>query len=274
MGDGFSEFWQSTWSAWRSGTLSLISQNYKKFASDDYEHFIKTSKYVKHPLISKFFTTYSPLPGEFLIAFAEMKTQLAMVLTNQRLWMFDKHGKEYIGFSLKDIVKFKSTRILNSYNVLIHFRDDTKQNYAKMVSVPSDQAIRFAIKQNSSTTEFEPSSSTTQIKTQIQDVTQTQNETQLQNQPLHQEQESTQPITSETQPQNPIVEALSAGALAGVGAGLAAHYLAGGKLTFGIWIVAYILVITNVKNKTVATIVFVICAALVSTILGDFDPSK
>jgi hypothetical protein len=79
--------------------------------------------------------------------------------------------------------------------------------------------------------------------------------------------------SSESQPQNQLVEALSAGAFAGAGAGFAAHYFAGGTLTFPIWIAAYVLVIANVKNKTVATVVFVAVAALVSVVLGELAPS-
>lgn len=75
-------------------------------------------------------------------------------------------------------------------------------------------------------------------------------------------------------PANPLVEALAAGAFAGAGAGVAAHYFAGGKLTFGIWIAAYVLVIANVKNKLTATIVFVAIASLVAAVFSLFGPSR
>jgi hypothetical protein len=74
--------------------------------------------------------------------------------------------------------------------------------------------------------------------------------------------------------QNPLLESIGAGAFAGLGAGLAAHYFAAGKLTFPIWIAAYVLVISNVKNKLVATIVFVPIAALMTVVLRSLAPSK
>jgi hypothetical protein len=96
--------------------------------------------------------------------------------------------------------------------------------------------------------------------------------TQLQFTEIGQSQETQkQPIN---QSQNPLSEAVSAGAFAGAGAGLAAHLFAGGRLTFPIWIVAYVLVLANVKNKLVATIVFVIIVSLVTFIYGLIDPAK
>lgn len=71
-----------------------------------------------------------------------------------------------------------------------------------------------------------------------------------------------------------ILESLGSGAFAGAAAGAAAHHFAGGKLTFPIWIAAYILVISNAKHKLLATIVFVPVAALVSVLLSSLAPGK
>ena len=71
-----------------------------------------------------------------------------------------------------------------------------------------------------------------------------------------------------------ILESLGSGAFAGAAAGAAAHYFAGGKLTFPIWIAAYVLVIANAKHKLLATIVFVPIAALVSVLLSHFAPGE
>lgn len=79
---------------------------------------------------------------------------------------------------------------------------------------------------------------------------------------------------SQTPQQSPLIESLGAGAFAGLGAGLASHYMAGGKLTFPIWIAAYVLVISGVKNKMVATIVFVPVAALVTVVMKALNPAK
>lgn len=63
----------------------------------------------------------------------------------------------------------------------------------------------------------------------------------------------------------PIGETVGAGAFGGVVAGLAAHYLAGGKMTFPIFIVAYILILSGLKGwgKLVGLIVFTAVASLV-----------
>jgi uncharacterized membrane protein len=63
----------------------------------------------------------------------------------------------------------------------------------------------------------------------------------------------------------PIGEAVGAGAFGGAVAGFAAHYLAGGKMTFPIFIVAYILILSGLKGwgKLVGLIVFTAVASLV-----------
>lgn len=60
-------------------------------------------------------------------------------------------------------------------------------------------------------------------------------------------------------------EATGAGAFGGAVAGLVAHYIAGGKMTFPIFIVAYILILSGLKGwgKLVGLVVFTAVAALV-----------
>jgi hypothetical protein len=93
--------------------------------------------------------------------------------------------------------------------------------------------------------------------------------------PLMEAPEMEHPASKQVQPQpaNPVTEALGAGALAGVAAGVAAHFLSGGKLTYGVWIVAYLLVITTVKNKLLATLAFVVVASFVSVLAGVLFPA-
>lgn len=56
--------------------------------------------------------------------------------------------------------------------------------------------------------------------------------------------------TEETAKQKPssLGEAAGAGAFGGAVAGLASHYFAGGKMTFPIFIIAYILILSGLKG--------------------------
>jgi hypothetical protein len=66
---------------------------------------------------------------------------------------------------------------------------------------------------------------------------------------------------------------VGAGAFGGAIAGLAAHYLAGGKMTFPIFIVAYILILSGLKGwgKLVGLIVFTAVAALIVVLFQHVD---
>ncbi len=72
---------------------------------------------------------------------------------------------------------------------------------------------------------------------------------------------------------SPIGEAVSAGAFGGAVAGLAAHYLAGGTMTFPIFIVAYILILGGLKGwgRGVGLIVFTAVASLVVVAFKHLD---
>lgn len=67
----------------------------------------------------------------------------------------------------------------------------------------------------------------------------------------------------------PIGEAVGVGAFGGAAAGFAAHHLAGGTMTFPIFIVAYILILSGLKGwgKLVGLIVFTAVASFVAALL-------
>jgi uncharacterized membrane protein len=71
----------------------------------------------------------------------------------------------------------------------------------------------------------------------------------------------------------PFGEAAGTGAFAGGLAGLASHYLAGGKMTFPIFIVAYVLVLANLKGwgRLVGLVVFTAVAALAVVVLQHLE---
>lgn len=69
-------------------------------------------------------------------------------------------------------------------------------------------------------------------------------------------------------------EAAGAGAFGGAVAGLASHYFAGGKMTFPIFIIAYILILSGLKSwgKLVGVIVFTAVVALVVVVFQHLEP--
>jgi len=85
-------------------------------------------------------------------------------------------------------------------------------------------------------------------------------------------QNGTQEGTPKQKPMS-LGEAAGVSAIGGAAAGLAAHYLAGGKMTFPIFIVAYILILSGLKGlgKLVGIIVFTAVAALVVVVFQRFE---
>lgn len=69
-------------------------------------------------------------------------------------------------------------------------------------------------------------------------------------------------------------EAVGTGAFGGAVAGLASHHFAGGKMTFPIFIVAYILILSGLEGwgKLVGLIVFTAVAALVVVVFKHLEP--
>jgi hypothetical protein len=145
MNDDLKEFWHTTWTVWKSGVLSAISNCYVEEASVRFDDFIKTSEDVRNPLVEKFFVTYPPRKNEFLIAFTQSKERPTLVLTSQRLWMYGKETQEYVNVDLADIVEFKSDSEWSSHKVKIHFKDKTECDYRKLADVPTSLEIKIAI---------------------------------------------------------------------------------------------------------------------------------
>lgn len=78
------------------------------------------------------------------------------------------------------------------------------------------------------------------------------------------------PQAQEVPTTTPLAEAAGTGAFGGAAAGAAAHFLAGGKLTLPIFLVAYILLLANLRGwgKLVGLVVFTAVAALVVAVLS------
>jgi hypothetical protein len=71
----------------------------------------------------------------------------------------------------------------------------------------------------------------------------------------------------------PLGEAVGAGAFGGAFAGLASHFMAGGKMTLPIFIVAYILILSGLKGwgKFVGLIAFTAAASLVVVVFQHLE---
>ena len=146
MNDELKEFWHATWTAWRSGALSAISDAFEQSARGQFDDFLKSSAEVKNPFVEQFFAKYPPRMHEYLIGFSESEKQLAMALTNQRLWMYDKQTQDYVNIDLADIAEFQSKAGgWTSHQVMIRLKDNSERTYQEMDGVPTDEAVRFAI---------------------------------------------------------------------------------------------------------------------------------
>lgn len=146
MNDNLTAFWRNTWSAWRAGELSTVSPKYKEgTASFTFERWLTISAAAKNPFVDRVFSAHPPQPGEFLIAYS---AQAALVMTNQRIWMFGKEGNEYCArdvLDLANIAQFDNVRDGDCFDVTIRLRDNAERKYQNIVGVPSDEAIKYVI---------------------------------------------------------------------------------------------------------------------------------
>ncbi len=136
-------FWRTTWSAWATGALSSISENYSQQAAGGADDFIKARQGVKFRVITAFLATHAPRHDEFLIGYGQWRTIAAMVLTSQRLWMLDMDTRRHVAFELKEIGRMKSVG-LNSNRVTIWFKDNREQVY-RVESAPNNKSVTFAL---------------------------------------------------------------------------------------------------------------------------------
>lgn len=80
-----------TWVAWRDGALDLASAQYAESAKVPFEDFLRTNG--SDTRVNHFFAGHTPLQGEFLIGHHVEGSQLVLVVTNLRAWLFDRDDK-------------------------------------------------------------------------------------------------------------------------------------------------------------------------------------
>jgi DNA-directed RNA polymerase subunit RPC12/RpoP len=146
--DSLLEFWGTTWSAWRSLVLSSVSNTYAQAAKTEFETFMKNSANVNDPILNSFLSQHPPRPGEFLIAFSASDKRPAFVLTSLRLWMYDNQNQQYMDIELENILDFESKKEERGFKVKTRLKDNTECTYEIIEDVPSDKAIKLAIKRS------------------------------------------------------------------------------------------------------------------------------
>jgi hypothetical protein len=145
MDRDLTEFWQTTWKAWKGGALSELTDTYSNCANS-FDEFI-TSDPVKEPVLGQFFSMNKPNPDEFLVRYMISGKKPTLVLTSQRLWMFDKQGQQHVNFELAGIEDFEGKEKLNSLSIKIRFTDGVVRDLEKIKFFPTDNFlyIRFAV---------------------------------------------------------------------------------------------------------------------------------
>jgi hypothetical protein len=149
VNDRLSEFWHATWAAWRSGQLSSVATIYAQQSAGEYDDFVKSLGDV-YPLISSFIATHPPFPEEFHITFQRAGQQLGLMITNRRLWIYNKPKGAYVELNLADIAHFRATPRWNSARVSILMKDNTRQDYEKIPVLPNNQLVARILARGSS----------------------------------------------------------------------------------------------------------------------------
>jgi hypothetical protein len=236
------------------GKLSQVSSSYKEdLANVPFDEFMRRGAKFKN-LVTAFLAVAPPRDGEFLIYFAECAAPPsggparppACLLTSQRLWILNHDTNVADPFLLSALAEVKFSTWFpsksgiplprNSYAVTLRFRDGTERTCKKVPAAQIDlaqlkRALGVAISQAG---HAEPWSGTVAVRSR-----------------------------------NAAAAALGEGGLAGLAAGLVSHGLAGGNLTYPIWMVTYVLLLSHLKKyRVVATVAFAISAPFV---LAAFD---
>jgi hypothetical protein len=143
MNKNLLEFWQTSWTVWRSGELSFISQAYAKIAALDFNQFMRKSKDAKNSILKEFLTAHPPQEGEFLIGY--FGEEPGFVLTNKRIWMYNNITQDHISFYIKDIAEFQSKGNLTSFYVKVRQKDNVEFVYKKISGVPDETVMKIVL---------------------------------------------------------------------------------------------------------------------------------
>jgi hypothetical protein len=237
-------FWRETWRVWRSGALSDISPAFAQAASVSFGEFLGHGGDANNVPLRDLLLEYPPTLGEFLVGFQPLRRNLGFALTNERLWLYDLEARRYQCVSLGDLAGFSFTRHWSFVTASLSLSDTTGCVIEKAAGAPADAVLRWVLDRRSQPTGWAAAgvSATGEQQSEVSGA-------------------------GQARTTNRVAEALGLGALAGAGAALAARVLTEGKLTLGIWIVAYVLIVSAAKNKGLATLAFIVVGSLVSVAL-------
>ena len=136
-------FWLETWNNWGTGALSFVSNAYEEAANKPFETYLKTDLDVKSKGMKAFFDSCSPREGEFLIGYHEAKKP-HFVLTNQRLWIYDKPMQSYDDIPLADIADCR-TKGGWTGTVTLDMKNNSQKVYSKLDSFPVETILKTAV---------------------------------------------------------------------------------------------------------------------------------
>ena len=153
-------FWHDTWSAWRHGTLSSISDTYAKQASKSWDEFHATDPDLKSESMAIFLRAVTPQQGEFLIGYDDGDQKPPFVLTNRRLWIYNELTARHEDLPLSSIADCRTTGWW-TMTIWVRFQDGSERGFHSHKTVPSEAAVRLAIRFNLSPTAHTPPIPTT-----------------------------------------------------------------------------------------------------------------
>ena len=139
------DFWHTTWTVWRSGALNSLSSAYAKEAERTFDDWLSVNATAKSKCLRSFLDTNMPVPDEFLLGFKENRRQVALLVTNQRIWMRESANGALLHFSVAEIDLLESKAHWSSRVVTIRRRNGQTTIYENVPFAPTDELARLVV---------------------------------------------------------------------------------------------------------------------------------
>ena len=104
----------------------------------------------QNPMIIRFFAEHPLFAEEFLVGFIASRIRPTVVMTTQRLWMYDKERCEYVTLTISNIAQMTVSRGWLSCAATVRFKDGLERTFENLEDAPSSSAIARAIERCSS----------------------------------------------------------------------------------------------------------------------------
>jgi|WetSurMetagenome_2_1015567.scaffolds.fasta_scaffold92764_2 hypothetical protein len=140
-------FYQSTRAAWAAGRLSLLGKNFANEGRMLQSDFIKKYPPYEGSALKKFFESFQPLEGEFLIGLGNLPNATYggwFVLTNLRLIQRDGRDDSYKEVLLANVgtYQFKGTTLKS---LVFQMKTGEEISFEKMQMYPTDKFLSTLI---------------------------------------------------------------------------------------------------------------------------------